>query len=149
MRAVAVLLVPCSFLAAEVYQAPSPEPTPAETLILELMNRFRADPKAEAEWIVKTYAQGDKVMGADAKLFQEECSQLKAMPPLVFNLNLLDSARKHSYYMNFNGLTHVEEAGKRGFTGVGFGDRAKAAGYDGFAAGENAFAGSNRPAPGA
>ena len=143
MRAAFLVLVPGLLLAGDVYQAPSPEPTAEETLILELMNRFRADPKAEAEWIVKTYAQGDKVMGADAKLFLEECGQLKAMPPLVFNLRLLDAARKHSQYMIFNGLGHVEEPAKRGFTGASFGDRAKAAGYEGFAAAENAFAGSS------
>ncbi|MBA3698975.1 MAG: hypothetical protein H0W78_08985 [Planctomycetes bacterium] len=120
MRAVAMLLVPWSFLAAEVYQAPSPEPTPAETLILELMNRFRADSRAETEWIIKTYANGgDKVMGADAKMFHDECSQLKPMPPLVFNLNLLDSARKHSFYMIHNGLGNVEERGKRSFVAEG------------------------------
>ena len=120
--------------ADDVYQAPSPEPTPEETLILELMNRFRADPKAEAEYIVKTFGKGDTVFGAEAKMFLDECAALKAMPPLVFNLQLLDAARKHSFYMVHNGLGHVEEAGKRGFTGASPSDRTKAAGYPGGAA---------------
>jgi hypothetical protein len=143
MRAPVLLLLTALAGAAEVYQAPSAEPTPDETLILELMNRFRANPSAEAKYIVDTFGKGDRVLGADARMFLEECAPLKPMPPLVFNLQLLDSARKHSYYMIHNGLTHVEEPEKRGFTGVSFGDRAKAAGYAGFASAENAFAGSS------
>ena len=151
MRAVVLLLMPSlgallsvALAAEDVYQAPSPEPTAEETLILELMNRFRADPKAEAEYIVKTFGKGDRVFGAEAKMFLDETSALKPMPPLVFNLQLLDAARKHSFYMVHNGLGHVEEAGKRGFTGASPGDRTKAAGYPGGAA-ENAFAGSSGP----
>lgn len=123
--------------AADVYRAPDREPTPEETLILEYMNRFRADPSAEADLIAPP---DRKDMGVDWKMFRDEMKALKPAPPLVFNLELLDSARKHSYYMIHNGLGHVEEAGKRGFTGEGFGDRAKAAGYKGFAGAENAFA---------
>ena len=59
-----------------------------------------------------------KDMGVDWKMFREEMKRLKPMPPLVFNLELLDSARKHSYYMVHNGLGHTEEAGKKGFTGA-------------------------------
>src|SRR5213596_698890 len=33
------------------YEPPDREPNPEETLILELMNRFRADPSAEADLI--------------------------------------------------------------------------------------------------
>lgn len=121
----------------DVYAAPDREPSADETLILEYMNRFRADPSAEADLIAPP---GRKDMGVDWKMFRDEMKALKPAPPLVFNLELLDSARKHSYYMIFNGLGHVEEAGKKGFTGVGFGDRAKAAGYRGFAGAENAYA---------
>lgn len=146
MRFAILALVPAIALAVDdVYQAPSPEPTPEETLILELMNRFRADPGKEAQWIIDTYGKGDTVMGADAKMFLKECQALTPKPPLVFNLQLLDSARKHSYYMVHNGLGHDEEPGKRGFTGRSPFDRMKAAGYAGGGGAENAFAGSNGP----
>lgn len=126
-------------LAQAIYEAPFREPTPEETQILEYMNRFRADPSTEADLIAPP---DRKDMGVDWKMFREEMKKLKAMPPLVFNLELLDSARKHSYYMIHNGLGHVEEAGKKGFTGVSPGDRVKAAGYKGFGGAENAYAGS-------
>ncbi len=124
-----------------VYQAPDREPTPGETLILELMNRFRADPSAEADLIAPAGKKGD---GVDWDMFRREMKALKPMPPLVFNLEILDAARKHSGYMIQNTMTHMEEAGKPGFTGVGPGDRMKAAGYKGFGAAENAY----RDAPG-
>ena len=144
MRTAALLLLLPAFALADdaVYQAPNPEPTPAETLIVELLNRFRADPAAEAKLIVATFGKGDRVFGAEAKMFLDECTALKAMPPVVFNLQLLDAARKHSYYMIHNGLGHTEEAGKVGFTGVGPTERMKAAGYPVGAMGEDAFAGA-------
>ena len=144
MRAAALLLISGFIFADDIYQAPSPEPTAEETLILELMNRFRANPKAESEYIVKTFGHGNKIFGAQAKMFLDECATLKSMPPVVFNLQLLNAARKHAYYMVHNGLGHTEEAGKRGFTGVSPSDRTKAAGYPGGAA-ENAFAQSSGP----
>ena len=126
-------------LAQAVYEAPQREPTPEETQILEYMNRFRADPSAEADLIAPP---DRKDMGVDWKMFREEMKKLKPMPPLVFNLELLDSARKHSYYMIHNGLGHTEVAGKTGFTGVTPVDRVKAAGYKGGGGAENAYAGS-------
>jgi hypothetical protein len=120
----------------QVYEAPFREPTPEETQILEFMNRFRADPSAEADLIAPP---GRNDRGVDWKMFRDEMKQLKKMPPLVFNLDLLESARKHSYYMIHNGLGHVEEPGKTGFVAASFGDRCKAAGYKGGPSGENAF----------
>jgi hypothetical protein len=64
---------------------------------------------------------------------------LKPKPPLVFNLELLLAARRHSHYQILNGMTHVEEAGKPGFVAAGFGDRCKRAGYKGFPGAENCF----------
>jgi hypothetical protein len=126
-------------LSQAVYEAPQREPTPEETQILEYMNRFRADPSAEADLIAPPER---KDLGVDWKMFREEMKKLKPMPPLVFNLELLDSARKHSYYMIHNGLTHTEDPGKKGFTGATPGDRVKAAGYRGGGGAENAYAGS-------
>lgn len=124
---------------AEVYKAPSPEPTDEETLILEFMNRYRADPKADAARMMPK--PGQKMFGwvqVDWQMFKKEVEALKPSPPLVFNLKLLDAARKHSFYMIHNGLGHVEQPGKKGFTGKSFGDRCKAAGYRGAGA-ENCF----------
>jgi hypothetical protein len=124
------------------YEPPDREPSPEETLIVELMNRFRADPSAEADLIAPASRTGG---GIDWKMFREEMKALKPMPPLVFNLDLLDAARKHSYYMIHNGLTHDEVAGKVGFYGAGPGDRVKLSGFKGAGWAENAFAGSGGP----
>ncbi|HYE05735.1 MAG TPA: CAP domain-containing protein [Planctomycetota bacterium] len=128
-------------LAAEVYQAPSPEPTPDEVLILEYMNRFRADPAADALRIAPPGGQVDGVYGdVDFDMFRREMQALTPSPPLVFNLQLLDAARKHSWYMVHNGLGHSEEAGKTGFVGVDPGTRCAAAGYTGGGGAENCYA---------
>ncbi len=131
---------------AEVYKAPSPEPTPEETLILEYMNRFRADPAADADRMIPS--KGNKTqrwIKVDWKMFEDEMKAVKKAPPLVFNLKLLDAARKHSFYMIHNGLTHNESAGKTGYTGDSFGQRCKAAGYTGGASGENCYQSASSP----
>jgi hypothetical protein len=124
-------------VAQDVYQAPHREPTPEETQILEFMNRFRADPHKEADLIAPP---SRKDLGVDWKMFRDEMKKLSPMPPLVFNLELLESARKHSYYMVHNGLGHDEVPGRKGFSGARPSDRVKAVGYKGSYAGENAFA---------
>jgi hypothetical protein len=121
--------------AENVYQAPSPEPTNDETLILELMNRFRADPTNEVE----RWKGGNPWNNIDEKMFLKEMKELTPAPPLVFNLKLLDAARKHSHYMVLNGLGHDEDPSKAGFTGKNPGERAKLAGYQSGGWGENAF----------
>ncbi|MCY3023511.1 MAG: CAP domain-containing protein, partial [Planctomycetota bacterium] len=139
MRFVAtVLLTSLALLSGparcELYQPPDPEPSPEEVLILELMNRFRAEPPAEADRLGFKDDAGT------------EMRAMKPRPPLVMNLNLLDAARKHSYYMILNNLTHVEEKGKPGFYAEGFGERAGKSGYRGFAGGENCFRDPGDPA---
>jgi hypothetical protein len=124
------------------YEPPDREPSPEETLILELMNRFRANPVAEMELIAPAGKSGG---GVDWKMFREEMKQLKPMPPMVFNLDLLDAARKHSYYMVHNGLGHDETPGKVGFYGASPGDRIKLSGFKGGGWAENAFAASGGP----
>ena len=119
-----------------VYEAPNREPTPAETLMLEYLNRFRADPSAEADRIAPPGKQGG---GVDWKMFRDEMKALKPAQPLVFSLELLDAARKHSHYMILNSMTHVEDPDKPGFVAGGFGERCTKAGYKGFAGGEDCF----------
>jgi hypothetical protein len=127
-------------VAAPIAAPTDREPTAEETLILEFMNRLRAEPQADIERI----APGGKIggwvgMGVDVGMFVSEMKALKAAPPLVFNLDLLDSARKHSIYMIHNGLTHVEQAGKPGFVAADFSQRCKLAGYTGGPRGECCF----------
>ncbi|MGD0091053.1 MAG: CAP domain-containing protein [Planctomycetota bacterium] len=111
----------------EVYQPPDREPTAEETLILELINRFRANPVAEADRLGFKDEAG------------EDMRKLKPLPPMVMNLNLLDAARKHSYYMILNTLTHSEDKDKPGFYGVTPWERAPKSGYTGFCGAENCF----------
>jgi uncharacterized protein YkwD len=123
------------------------EPTHEETLILELINRFRADPKAEALRILPA-GEGDKPYsgkGVDWKMFKDEMDALHPAPPVFFNLDLLEASRRHARYMILNELTHVEDPAKAGFYGVGFGERCTKAGYKGFAGGENAFRDPSSP----
>ncbi|RPH41647.1 MAG: CAP domain-containing protein [Planctomycetota bacterium] len=136
---IALLVLALAPQAKGPYEPPDREPTPEETLILEYLNRFRAAPQAEADIIAPPSRTGE---GIDWKMFHDEMKQLKPMPPLVMNLELLDAARKHSYYMIHNGLGHEETPGRVGFTGVTPSDRVKLAGYKGGGGAENAFAGS-------
>jgi len=126
----------------DVYQAPDPEPTSEEIYSLELLNRFRLDPKAEAELIAPGGQRSGNSRGGrnvDYKMFYNEMLELKPAPPIVMNLNLLDAARKHSHYMIKNSMTHVEVEGNAGFVAASFSDRCKLAGYTGGAIGENCF----------
>jgi hypothetical protein len=137
----------CVGVAAAVeapYQAPSPEPTPQETVILELINRFRADPVGEADRLMAQ--KNDWVFGGvDAEMFRAEMKALKPAQPLVFNLRLLDAARKHSHYMILNELGHVEDPAKGGFTGKTVGERCAAAGYPTGGGTENCFRDASSP----
>ncbi|HYG76712.1 MAG TPA: CAP domain-containing protein [Planctomycetota bacterium] len=138
------LLSTFAAFAADVYQAADREPSAEEVLILEYMNRFRADPVAEADRLAPG---GEKIAAArmsvpgniDWEMFKKEVKALKSAPPLVMNLNLLDAARKHSHYMILNELTHVEDPSKPGFTAKDPGERCKLAGYPPGMYGENAF----------
>ncbi len=138
-----LVLLPGAVALAEVYQAPSPEPTPEETLLLEYINRARADPAAEGKRILESRIriQGD----VDKAMFEREMAALEPAPPLVFNLALLDAARKHAHYMILNEQGHDQEQGKPGFTGKSMSDRIRAAGYKGGSMAENAFRTGDNP----
>ena len=140
MRLLAACLATACFAAEDVYVAPSPEPTPEETLILEFINRCRADPKAEALRMAPagTAPRLPSSTAIDFDMFRDEMAKIPPAQPLVFDLRLLDAARKHSWYMIAHGLGHDEDPGKPRFTGKSPGDRMKAAGFPG-AGGENAF----------
>ena len=102
-----------------------PSPTRYETLVLEYINRCRANPAEDAVRCIENPGSVPYGIPAyvDRKMFQPEMSEAKPVPPLVFNLALLKAARWHSYYQVFNGMTHSEDAGKKGFTASSSRDR--------------------------
>ena len=131
-----ILIIAVAFCSiTSLFAASEHEPTAEETLMLEFINRFRADPGADADLILKNTRFPPAV---DKKMFEKEMKSLKPSPPLVFNLNLMASSRNHARYMIPNGQGHTEEPGKEHFTGKTLGDRIKKVGYKG-GGGENAF----------
>lgn len=143
------LLLACSAAVAAdgVYQAPSPEPTAEETLMLRFINRCRADPPAEGLRLAPPGAE--PVLRAsepvDLAMFRAEMAKIPPAPPLVFDLRLLESARKHAHYMILHGLGHDEAPGQSGFTGASPSDRMHAVGWSG-GGGENAYRDAPDPA---
>ncbi|MSU36704.1 MAG: hypothetical protein EXS36_16725 [Pedosphaera sp.] len=99
-------------LGAEVYS--HGEPTDPEQYLLELVNRGRADPMAEAARVGIDLNQGlnSGTINGDPK------------PPLGFNANLLESARGHSDWM-----LEVDSFDHTGKNGLQPNNRMKAAGY--------------------
>ncbi len=140
--AATALLLPALCVAAEgVYLAPSPEPTPEETLILELINRCRADPKGDGERIAPAGAEPrlPSATTIDFPMFRAEMAAIAASAPLVFDLRLVEAARKHSHYMILHGLGHDEDPAKPGYSGRDGSARATAAGWGRGGAAENCF----------
>jgi len=121
---------------AGVYQAPSPEPTAAETQILEYINRCRANPAQEG-----TSIRGNKRIPktVDLDMFQLEMSKATPAPPLVFDLALLKAARRHSWYQIKHGQGHDEDPDLDRFTGASPSERARKAGFSGRGSSENVF----------
>ena len=118
------------------YKAASPEPTPAETLILEFINRCRSNPVEDALRCVQSPGIPRKV---DCEMFKQEMDEAKPAPPLVFDLALLKAARWHSYYQIKNDQVHEEEEGKEGYTARTPMPRAVLAGFKADIIGENIF----------
>lgn len=120
---------------------PIGEPTDLETHMLELLNRFRADPLAETDRINAIWEQLPRYFtaGVDREMFLAEMRELKPAQPLVFNPLIINAARGHSRYMILNEMTHTQEVGRPGFTGVTPSDRMAAAGYRSGGAAENCF----------
>lgn len=121
------------------YQAPAPDPSPVETLMLEYINRCRANPAEDG-----VRCSASSFPDVDMKMFLQEMSAEHPAPPLVFDLRILKAARWHCHYQIVNGQGHAEEEGKEGFTGVSPSDRVKRASFPGLVA-ENAFVGPKDP----
>ncbi|PCJ63027.1 MAG: hypothetical protein COA79_02630 [Planctomycetota bacterium] len=143
-------------------------PTPSATLLLEYTNRFRMNPKAEAQIIMtflKNYrgknieylamwngtAKGGGLIRTfrpriDFKIFKEEVEKIPSSQPLVFNLQLIQSANSHSKYMQSNDIqTHSEIKNKKHFSGISPFHRTRIAKYPGRFVGENAFLHGKNP----
>jgi hypothetical protein len=136
------VVLPCALVlplaAAELALPALPplEPTAEEVQLLALHNRFRADPAGEAERIapgaagLPDLARHIFASKVDWALFHQEMKAIAPMPPLVFNLQLQDAARRHSAYMVPNGLGHDEVVGKPGFFAATQGERIRLCGYE-------------------
>jgi serralysin len=93
-----------------------PEPTAQDQYMLELLNRARLNPQAEADLLLN----GTLNEGLPGGTISTTAKQ-----PLAFNLNLFNAAQGHSKWMlDNNTFTHEE-----GLKGSLVGDRATSAGY--------------------
>ena len=119
------------------------DPTDEEQALLELINRARADPKAEG---LRLSTTTDPDVSNAYTQFSQSRSQVKTdfdgypvEPPLAFNSKLIAAARGHSQDMlTFNYQGHT------GHDGSLFDQRINSAGYTGWtSAGENVFANGN------
>ncbi|HYF02475.1 MAG TPA: CAP domain-containing protein, partial [Patescibacteria group bacterium] len=113
------------------------DPTAEEQYILELVNRARANPKAEGERLANT--TDPDVLGAytffkiDKELIKSQFEKYPSRPPLAFHPMLIASSRKHSEWMKANNIqSHTGANGSSPF------DRMNTEGYKGWtSAGEN------------
>lgn len=112
------VLLLCSAALFPLHAAPhfnQGDPTPEEQLLLELINRARANPAAEAARIGISLNEG-LLLGGISK---------SAKPPLTFNPALIQAARAHSQWMLATGnFSHT------GSGGSDAGTRMEKAGYD-------------------
>lgn len=143
----AVVPVPAAFLPAALRVYSIGEPTGEEQQYLEWINRARANPAAEAQrWrattdpdVLAAYA----AFGVEVNLMAAQISALAPAPPLAFNAQLLEAARRHTRDQ-FNGgfQSHV------GSDGSNPGSRITAAGYAWSTCGENVYAAARSVAHG-
>ena len=128
LRLLAMLLTATALPALSLWD--SGDPTPAEQQVLEVINRARVDPAAEATRLV---ILPDITEGVGAAV--------PASPPLAMNRTLLQIARTHSQYMwTNNTFSHNTLAG------VTPSQRMTAAGYTWTSAGENIATSTNSSA---
>lgn len=122
------------------------DPTDEEQMYLELVNRTRADPKAEGERlaatkdpdIVETYG----FFGVDLAKLRTDLAALVPAQPLAFEPRLSEMARGHTAWMFNNALQAHEETDPAGSTNIvnTTGDRFQRSGYPAAAGGESVFA---------
>ena len=106
------------------------DPTAEEQLMLEMINRARANPAAEGQRLASTtdtnVLSAYSYFGVDLNKLKNDFNGYPTRPPLAFNPNLIQSARLHSQDMaahNFqshtgsNGLTFDQRINNAGYTG--------------------------------
>ncbi|MDF1839624.1 MAG: hypothetical protein P1V35_17285 [Planctomycetota bacterium] len=122
---------------------PEPGPSADETLGLEWVNRFRADPAGEGALLMEREFPREAFPGFDREMYLAEIALLKPVPPVFFNPRLIAAARNHASYTVLNSANqefgHKEIEGHAGFTGEWPHQRAEAVGYEG-RVGESAVA---------
>jgi hypothetical protein len=123
------------------------DPSDDEQLFLELMNRARLDPSAEADRVLEDY--GDADVRSAVRFFldqrpgveytrQENHDAFDALPvvqPLAFNALLSEAAHKHTVIMQVVDLQTHQATGE-----LRLGERVTAEGYEWSGLGESVFA---------
>lgn len=114
-------------------------PTNEEQYYLELMNRARANPVAEAARLATTtdsaVRQSYTYFGVDLALMQTQFAAFSPLPPLSMNSALLDAARGHSQNMLQN--NYQGHSGPDGVLSARI--AAYLSGANGFSYGENVY----------
>jgi hypothetical protein len=141
---VAERTVPLDGMEAELSAASSTlysigEPTDEEQLYLELLNRARLHPQAEARILRDTsdaaVQSAYRYFRVDLNLLISQFSSIPTVPPLSMNAKLMAAARLHSRDM----LTNAFQ-GHNGSDGRNPGARINAQGYNWVTYGENVYA---------
>lgn len=121
------------------------DPTPEEQLILEYINRARANPKEEGLRLANTkdvdLVQSYNYWKVNLTKLKNDFASYPVQPPLAFNEKLITSSRLHSDWMVETGIQ--DHTGRNGSSPF---DRMNAAGYTGWnSAGENIFKDASSP----
>lgn len=116
------------------------DPTPGEQLLLEMINRARANPAEDGHRLATTDDLITRLsytaFGIDTAQIRAQFKTYPARPPLAFNPGLITAARLHSQDMKENNFQ-----GHSGSNGSTFDQRILAQGYNNWtAAGENVAA---------
>lgn len=130
------------------------DPTAAETLYLEFINRARADAAAEAQLLIT--GGGDPDVISSMNFFQVNKTLLvtqfgelpPTLPPLAFNVHLIDAARLHTQDMfnnKFQGHDSSSNPVSPNQPGDDLGDRVGHQGYSYTTVGENVFSYAENP----
>jgi hypothetical protein len=125
-------------------------PTNQEQELLQLINRFRADPAGEYGRLITSTSPPTAVLstitsaityfGTDLALFQAQMATLSPAAPLAWNTLLENAAAGHSAQMIEKDTQSHQVTGE-----APLGDRVLAAGYDYARVGENIYAFSSSP----
>lgn len=118
------------------------DPTPEEQLMLEYINRARANPPAEGDRLATTtdpdVRQSYQYFSVDLNKVRSDFQGYPARPPLAFHPLLIQAARLHSQDMQRNDFQ--DHIGSDGSTP---GQRLQRVGYTASSYGENVFAYAN------